>query len=119
MTRRLQAATATMTAQPLLSKGLRGSRQLRNARGRYLPRCLDAVRAVRRNRRRARMMAFHEGMTPGSSNDGISWPNDGSGPDGKRGSSRDCSTPFAGASVSGVVCSDIGVDFIALTDQRG
>jgi hypothetical protein len=61
-----QAATATMTAQPLLSKGLRGSRQLRNARGRYLSRCLDAVRAVGRNLRRARMIAFHEGMTPPS-----------------------------------------------------
>ncbi len=75
-------------------EGLRGSRQLRNARC-YLPRCLDAVRAAGRNLRRARMMAFHEGMTPGSSNDGISWPNDGSGPDGKRGSSRDCSVLFA------------------------
>jgi hypothetical protein len=89
------------------SNGLHGSRQLRNARGRYLPRCLDAVRAVGRNLRRARMMAFHEGMTPGTSNVEESSPNDGSGPDGRRGSLEDCSVPLAEMLVVGVVCSDI------------
>jgi hypothetical protein len=58
-------------------------------------------------------MAFAERMTPGSSSDGRSSPNEGGGPVGTR-HSWDCSTPPAGAFVAGpseIVSSDIVVEF--------
>jgi hypothetical protein len=64
-------------------------------------------------RRRARRMALTERITPGSSSDGRSSPNEGSGPLGTRRPSG-CSTSPAGAFVAGFaesVSSDIVVEF--------